>query len=128
MPSSLRTAKFFLVLPFILWAFAVDAQQTYPPEWETILSPEEALEQSKGQFLIHYGEGFSPTTLGALVRYMESAGLAVEVAAGGPPRAVTSYIFGNHYPPTNYDARNSAELAALLVEIAEENGLVRQSE
>ena len=92
------------------------------------LSTKEALEVSAGRFLIHVGEGFSPTTLNALVRYLEDAGLAVEVANGGPEGQVTSYIYGNHYPNEAYEEERSAELAAILVEIARENNLFAPAE
>lgn len=92
------------------------------------LSAEEALEVSAGRFLIHVGEGFSPTTLNALVSHLENAGLNVEVAAGGPEGQVTSYIYGNHYPADSYEENRSAELAAILVTIAQQNNLFAQVE
>ena len=92
------------------------------------LDSQQALAQSAGQVLLHVGEGFSPSALDALTTQLENVGLEVEVATGGQEGMVTSYFFGNAFPPQGYTAEDSPALAALIIRAAQQYNLIASLE
>ena len=88
------------------------------------LTSEEALQQSRGRVVLHVGDGFSTLTLDAVERHLEEAGLEVEIANGGPNGAITSYFYGNHFPPQNYSDSEVHNLIIVLIEVARHHNLI----
>ncbi|QHQ35853.1 hypothetical protein [Algicella marina] len=89
------------------------------------VSDEDALAESNGRFLLHFGEDFNPVAAERLIERLENEGLTVEAMRGGPSGAVHSYMYGNWHPQESYDESDTVKLEIILVEIAKRHGLAK---
>lgn len=97
---------------FVLFLVTASAPLTaQSADTEVTITPAEALELSSGKVVLHFGDGFSPSTLTVLKDLIENLGLVVENIPGGPENEVQFYFFKNDIG--NFTFENSTEILTL---------------
>jgi len=87
----------------------------------------QALNQSTGRIVLHFGEGFSAFRIEQMITQLEDRGLEVLAFSGGANDGVEAYFYGNHIPKV-FASDESQELIYVVTEIAKRNNLIASND
>lgn len=92
-------------------------------EFEQV-TPEVALERSRGQVVLHVGNGYSAMVVHLNINRLAEVGLPVSVYFGGPDGGIRSYFFGNPFPDQTFNEDSSTEMVGVLIQVARSHKVI----
>lgn len=88
------------------------------------LSSQEALDQSNGRVLLHFGNNFIPAEVNAIVQVMRNEGINVDAYYGSSNESeVSVYFYGNEIP-RRYSSADTDLMMITIKQLAEKYNLI----
>lgn len=88
------------------------------------LSSQEALDQSTGRVLLHFGNNFIPAEVNAIVQVMRNEGINVDAFYGSSNDSeVSVYFYGNEIP-RRYSSADTDLMMVTVKQLAEKYNLI----